>query len=112
MKLPSIRATAIAAFLVLVAVCAYGWVLATHAAPNCVRDTTSEVMAQNIRVPRLDGSVVTGAQIAVSSKVEWPFVVSVAYFVPSGLHANYYENRYFVLPWRTIKAPQEPVYFL
>jgi len=85
------------AVLFVLAVGGYG--LAVASRDGCIRDTTADIVARDVRGFLFDGTMIRADAIAVTSEVRWPFVVDVYYSVPVDLHATLHRQRYIVLPW-------------
>ena len=95
-------------WVLLLLVCltvAGGYWLASNAVPKCTSDTVDELRMQGVTGVNLDGTRAPADKTAISARVVFPFVVDVYYDVPSNLRTIRRRNRYFVLPWRTIKEP-------
>lgn len=82
-----------------------GYLLASNAMPECTADTVNELRMQGVTGSNPDGTRVPAERIPVSARVAFPFVVDVYYDVPNSLRTIRRRNRYFVLPWHTIKEP-------
>jgi hypothetical protein len=82
-----------------------GYLLAINAVPACTSDTVDELRMQGVTGLNPDGTREPADKVAISARVVFPFVVDVYYDVPSNLRTIRRRNRYFVLPWRTIKEP-------
>lgn len=84
-------------------VMAGGYVLAHGALRECTRDTVDELRMEGVTGLNPDGTRVPAEKIPVSARVVFPFVVDVYYYVPNDVRTVRRRNRYFVLPWHTIK---------
>ncbi len=107
-----IRKAALVTIAVAALTLAIGYGLAKAAIPRCTQVTLQELKSKNVHGIGIDGKRVPTEELTVTVEVRWPFVVSVSYFVPFDLHRSRHENLHVVLPWQTIKKPQEPVYYL
>ncbi|RUL67699.1 hypothetical protein [Dyella choica] len=92
-------------------VASVGYGLAFQAKKDCLTDTSRDLVARHVKGFTMEKAVDT-ADIPITSRVAWPFVVDVYYSVPWGMHAAMSRNRYTVFPWGSKKVSHKVEYSL
>ncbi|MQP76506.1 hypothetical protein CQ393_11465 [Stenotrophomonas sp. MYb238] len=81
------------------ALLAAGLVSASAYQSSIEHELRQEIVAERVSGRDLDGKIIPTAQIEITSRIKWPFVVEASYFVPIDLHGRHHQALYLALPW-------------
>ena len=95
----SLKKAAIVFGLVGLAALATGFVSANSYRSSIERELRQELIAKRVSGRALGGEIIPTDEIAVASRIKWPFVVEASYFVPVDLHGRHHQVLYLALPW-------------
>ena len=98
--------------LAVVALAIIGYLFAKSSLSACERDAYREMAIKNVHGREFGGRAVPLSEIKLSSRVICPFVVSVEFSVPRGLHKSFHERRYVTLPWGNYRILADDVYLV
>jgi hypothetical protein len=74
---------------------AAGYLSAWLSLSQCQTMTQQALAKSNLKSYNFSGDIITYKDVKVRSEVTFPFIVESYYWAPLGMHATYYEYKYF-----------------